>query len=249
MRQRSSYRPVLAAMAGLACLASGGVALAQEPAWREGRWHDSANEHPRDLPHPERYAEPAPLPYEDDRRLAMTPVANPGREAWLADCRQRVSSRDRGRGGAVIGGVAGAVAGNRIAGRGNRTVGTLAGAAVGAAAGAVIDKAEDAGANRDECEAYLDDYYARYQAPAYTAPYGGYAPAPGYGYAYQQPYSQGYGCCSTPVMMVPVAPPRQECVETVEYVYEDVPVPRKSYRAPAKRTKIVRDKRVKLSMK
>ncbi|CAH0351085.1 RcnB family protein [Sphingobium sp. CECT 9361] len=51
--------------------------------------------------------------------------------------------RDTGIGGAAIGTVAGGVAGNVIAGRGNRTVGTLVGAAAGAAAGLAIDKAED----------------------------------------------------------------------------------------------------------
>lgn len=55
-----------------------------------------------------------------------------------------VARRDDGVGGALIGGAVGALAGNRIAGRGNRTAGTLVGAAVGAVAGAAIDKAEDA---------------------------------------------------------------------------------------------------------
>jgi len=167
------------------------------------------------------------------------------REAWLADCRQRLSSRDSGVGGAVIGGLVGGVAGNRIAGPGNRTVGTVAGAAVGAVAGAAIDKAEDRGRNRDECEAYLDDYYARYER---GGAYPGYAPQgyyPAYGYPAQ-------GCCMTqPMMMVPVAQPKQNCTETVEYVYEDVPVrparrviPRRSKMVPDKRVKIVPDKRV-----
>lgn len=172
------------------------------------------------------------------------------REAWLADCRQRLSSRDSGVGGAVIGGVVGGVAGNRIAGRGNRTVGTVAGAAVGAVAGAAIDKAEDRGRNRDECEAYLDDYYARYERgggyPGYAAGYG--APQ-GYYPAYRYP---AQGCCmAQPMMMVPVAQPQQNCTETVEYVYEDVPVrparrviPRRSKVVPDKRVKIVPDKRV-----
>lgn len=170
------------------------------------------------------------------------------RDAWLADCRQRLSSRDSGVGGALIGGMVGGVAGNRIAGRGNRTVGTLAGAAVGAATGAVIDKAEDTGRNRDECEAHLDSYYAQYnQQPAYPGGpvYGGYpqqqayyAPAYGYSYAAQ-------GCCmAQPMMMVPVQP-RQHCVETVEYVYEDVPV-RPARRVIPRRGKVVPDKRVKL---
>ncbi|MFZ2997787.1 RcnB family protein [Sphingobium sp.] len=50
---------------------------------------------------------------------------------------------DNGVGGAAIGAVVGGVAGNRIAGRGNRTAGTLIGAGVGAVAGMAIDKAED----------------------------------------------------------------------------------------------------------
>lgn len=168
---------------------------------------------------------------------------DPGaREAWLADCRQRLSARDSGLGGAVIGGVVGGLAGNRIAGRGNRTVGTIAGAAVGAAAGAAIDKAEDTAHNRDECEAYLDDYYARYaQGSFYPASGYGYVP-PAYGYAYPAP-----GCCmaSQAMMMVPAVQAEPECTETIEYVYEDAPArpaPRKRY--IPRRTKIVPDKRV-----
>lgn len=156
------------------------------------------------------------------------------RDAWLADCRSRVSRRDNGVGGAVIGGLVGGVAGNRIAGRGNRTAGTIAGAAVGAVAGAVIDKAEDRGQSRDECEAYLDNYYASY-SHGYGAGYSGY----GYGY-------QGY---AVPMMMVPVHFQRSEpeCTETVEYVYEDVPVrPRPRARPMTKRVKVVPDKRVKV---
>ncbi len=53
--------------------------------------------------------------------------------------------RDDGLGGAAIGAVVGGVAGNRIAGRGNRTAGTLIGAGAGAVTGMAIDKAEDRG--------------------------------------------------------------------------------------------------------
>lgn len=150
------------------------------------------------------------------------------RDAWLVDCRQRLSARDSGLGGALIGGVVGGFAGNRIAGRGNRTVGTLAGAAVGAAAGTVIDKAEDTGRNHDECEAYLDDYYARYTQSGGNPGYGSYA-------------QQGYY----------PAQPQPSCTETVEYVYEDAPVrpayrviPKRPRAAPDKRVRIVPDKRV-----
>ncbi|PEQ12123.1 hypothetical protein B2G71_13345 [Novosphingobium sp. PC22D] len=187
----------------------------------------------------------------------------PGRDEWLADCRARVARRDDGVGGAVIGGVVGGIAGNRVAGRGNRTAGTIAGAAVGAVAGAAIDRAEDAG-RRDECEVYLDNYYASYERygrdpgyPGYGYGYGSYGAygypgggypgyGPGYGYA---SYGYGAGCCGgVPMMMVPVQRSEPECVETVEYVYEDVPAPRPKVRyVPEKRTKIVPDKRVKIT--
>lgn len=162
------------------------------------------------------------------------------REAWLDDCRERVSlhRRDNGVGGAVIGGVAGGLLGNRIAGRGNRTVGTIAGAAVGAVAGAAIDKAEDRGRDRDECETWLDDYYAG--AAGYGHP--GYAPGyaqPGYGYGY-------YGA-GAPMVMVPVMMPGKPCVETetVEYVTPR-PARRVIPRRPDKRIRIAPDKRVPL---
>jgi len=148
---------------------------------------------------------------------------DPGaRDAWLADCRHRVSSRDSGVGGALIGGAAGGLVGNRIAGRGHRTVGTLAGAAVGAAAGMAIDKAEDSRRNRDECEAYLDDYYARYTQG------GGY-----------------YGGGMQPAVMAPSAQGQPRCTETVEYVYEDVPV-RPARRTIPRRSKVVPDKRIRV---
>jgi len=193
--------------------------------------------------------EQIPLPPMPDEAAApghhyyFDPAA---RDAWLADCRQRLSRRDSGVGGAVIGGVVGGLAGNRIAGKGNRTVGTLAGAAIGAVAGAAIDKAEDAGRNRDECEAYLDDYLVRYDQ-------GGY-PGHGYGHGQAYGYSQaGYGyaaggCCmmAQPMMMVPVMQAKPQCTETVEYVYEDVPVrPRPVKRYVPKPTKVVPDKRIK----
>ena len=182
------------------------------------------------------------MPYEETIADDYNSAA---REAWLADCRHRLRARNSGLGGAVIGGVVGGFAGNRISGRGDRAVGTIAGAAVGAAAGAAIDKAEDAGAVRDECEAYLDDYYARYARGGYFTPYG-YGSPSGYGCAAPAiAYSSANGCCMTqPMMMVPV-PAKPQCTETVEYVYEDVPAPRKRY--IPRRSKVVPDKRVKIA--
>lgn len=96
--------------------------------------------------------------------------------------------RDNGLGGALIGGAIGGLAGNRIAGRGNRTAGTLVGAGVGAVAGALIDKAE-----RDPCDQFrqpqqqsfadYQSYYAAYNQwlnnyyAAYYQQYNAYAQA------------------------------------------------------------------------
>ena len=176
----------------------------------------------------------APLP-QQPAVLGPEPRA---REAWLAECRRRLVRRDDGLGGGLIGGVLGGLLGNRIAGRGHRTTGTIVGGVAGAVAGVVIDKAEDAGRRQsyDYCEAYLDDYYARY--------------AQGYGYHGQM----GHG---GQMMMVPVASghhghhgaAQAACTETVtttEYVTE-VPVRRRHIHrraVPDKRVKIVADKRV-----
>ena len=89
------------------------------------------------------------------------------REAWLAECRSRLATydeTDRGKVlGAVIGGAIGGVAGNRIAGDGNRVLGTVVGAGIGAAAGSAVgdsidDTRRGAASPYGECEAYLDDY-------------------------------------------------------------------------------------------
>ena len=111
----------------------------------------------------------------------------------------------------------------------------------------------------DECESILSDYYARFYDGSYRQPDPGYAyPGygyPGYGYPGHAPaYFPGYppqnGCCTTaPVVMVPVQQPKPECTETIEYVYEDVPVRRKVYKPRVvhdKRVKIVPDKRIKI---
>lgn len=84
-------------------------------------------------------------------------------EPYYADGRRyddrydnRYEKRDNGLGGALIGGAVGALAGNRIAGRGNRTEGTIIGGAVGAIAGAAIDVGEDRGNRGPDSRAYRD---------------------------------------------------------------------------------------------
>lgn len=58
--------------------------------------------------------------------------------AYLQRCR-----KSSGIGGAVVGGALGALAGNRIAGRGNRLGGSLIGGGLGAVAGAAIEQGSD----------------------------------------------------------------------------------------------------------
>lgn len=231
-------RPGLAAIAAFSLLSG--------PAFAHDR---------RDEPAPELRDAPMTYPGGPDYGAAGYGGFDPAaRDAWLADCRHRLSARDSGVGGAVMGGVVGGIAGNRIAGRHDRTMGTIAGAVVGAVAGAAIDKAEDGRRNRDECEAYLEDYYASFTRgggyPTYVPGYG----AP-YVYAYPQDYRPAYsyaapGCCMAPAMvpamMVPIAQPKPHCTETVEYVYEDVPV-RPARRSIPRRAKTVPDKRVKIA--
>lgn len=256
---RRFYLPhALAIAAGLVVTVSGPSAFASDGGgWRNGSWYGDDAPPPPAVRGDDMRAMPAPTPQPAIQeppfeRGALRPesrFAQPGREAWLADCRSRVASRDNGVGGALIGGVVGGVAGNRIAGRGNRTIGTLGGAAVGAVAGSAIDRAEDRGRAADECEAYLDDYYARYAAGSYRS-----VGQPGYSQAYVQPgYAPNYGsygyvgapCCGGAPVMVPVQP-APECTETIEYIYEDVPAPRRSYRPAPRRTKIVPDKRIRI---
>ncbi len=80
----------------------------------------------------------------------------------------RAKDRDGGLGGALVGGAVGAVAGNVIAGKGDRLAGSLIGGAVGAVAGAVVDKGDRAGRGYREERGYRDyDYDDRdvYRAP------------------------------------------------------------------------------------
>jgi len=151
------------------------------------------------------------------------------REDWLRECRRRYDG-DRGLGGALIGGAIGGFAGNRIAGDGNRVVGTVAGAAVGALAGGAIDRAGDDNRARDICEDYLVRYEG--QAAGYGASHsGGYAPGP-------VPYGAGYAY-SGPVMWVPMivgwdCEPKTRVAE--EWVDQPArrAIPRKTKLVPAK---------------
>jgi hypothetical protein len=58
--------------------------------------------------------------------------------------RARERCRD-GDGGTIVGAIAGGLAGNAIAGRGDRTIGTILGGAIGAIAGREIDRSDRPG--------------------------------------------------------------------------------------------------------
>ncbi len=160
-------------------------------------------------------------PYEVEVRPgeAQPQQAAYDRDSWLRECRRRLG--DKGVGGALIGGAVGGLAGNVIAGHGDKLVGTVAGAAVGAIAGTVIDKAEDAPRVRDRCEAMLED--AQRPGPQGYAPQG-YAQ---YGYA--------------PMMMVPGPQAQGNCKKVVTTTTEYVDVPRRTRYIPRRP---VADKRI-----
>jgi Ni/Co efflux regulator RcnB len=155
--------------------------------------------------------------------------------------------RDRGRetglGGAAIGGIIGGVAGNVIAGRGNRLGGTLIRAGVGGAAGYAIDKTEDRGRHTPPP---LPRYGAGYAQPAYDA---GYASPPVYAHApggrWVSPdgtttvtTSGGYAGGGTTVV-VQSAPVVTTTTTTTDY-YETVSyAPRKTWRRGVRRAKPV----------
>lgn len=104
--------------------------------------------------------------------------------AYLERCK-----KSSGIGGAVVGGAIGALAGNRIAGRGNRLGGSLIGGGVGALAGTAIDQ------GTDRCRKLLKKYGQEYQArEQYTrSPGTSYrAPARRSQYRTQQAYPSGW---------------------------------------------------------
>lgn len=90
--------------------------------------------------------------------------------------------------GAAIGALLGGVAGNRIAGRGNRTGGTLVGAGIGGLLGVAVEKANDKcrqyspSANRSPVYSYAQPQQVYY----YTQPQASGAPIQGGYYYYPQ---------------------------------------------------------------
>ncbi len=132
--------------------------------------------------------------------------------------------KSNGLTGAAIGAVIGGVAGNQIAGRGDKLFGTLFGAGIGGITGAVIEKAVS------KCKSRAPQY--RPAPPQVSYPPQGYGPPPPAPYppAYspQYQYQSGY-YYAQPQVTVTVVPgyTTTSTVTTEEYVYETVSVPAK----------------------
>ncbi|WJY19580.1 glycine zipper 2TM domain-containing protein [Alteriqipengyuania flavescens] len=206
--------PKLAAVLAAAGLAAAAPAAAQdydplpplpgtEQTTYEGEWQGEWVED-------DRYQGEWTGTYDGPAAYRDRPYYDPAtRDAWLDECRSR--DRDSNIEGAIIGGVIGGIAGNRIAGEGNRRIGTVVGGVVGAAAGAAIDSAE--GGYADECEAYLDRYMA--------SGHGGYGYQSAYGYGHSGYYA-GCGCQGyMATRMVPITTYRFGRVEYAEDIFEE----------------------------
>lgn len=161
-----------------------------------------------------------------DRRMRHAAPPPYAERNWSDDDLSRMCRRDDGVGGGLIGGVVGGVAGNRIAGRHNRTAGTLIGAGVGAIAGMAIDRAED----RRAC----DDYWRRTdgrQTHGYGSGDRRYETAYGSGDRYEDGYyepgysraSYGYDYIPGPATTI-VIPGQPVIIEETETTYETVTI-------------------------
>lgn len=181
------------------------------------------------------YAHSAPVAqHYDDRQFDRRYREEQDELAYLQQCR-----KSSGIGGAVVGGALGALAGNRIAGRGNRLGGSLIGGGLGAIAGAAIEQ------GTDRCRKLLKKYgydrdYADRRVPVQRAPaqaHHGY----GYGYGwqgyYQQPvYYQAQPQVTTVVVQSqPVTTTTTTTTIEEEYVYEKPKYVAKKRYKPAKR--------------
>lgn len=157
------------------------------------------------------------------------------------DARMARMCNDNGLGGSAIGAVVGGIAGNRIAGRGNRLGGTLIGAGVGGIVGNVIDRGED----RARCNAWRASRQ-RHSQGGYPV-HGGYPDTVAYPYPgaphvsthHQGGNGYGYGYYSPGVVVTTIitqpAPVITETVTTTTTThYETVHVARARH-VPKKR--------------
>jgi len=176
--------------------------------------------------------------------IAQGPAIDPKEaeeRAFLAQC-----SKSSGIGGAIVGGGIGALAGNRIAGRGSRTAGTLIGGGVGALAGAALEK------GTDRCRKLRKKYADRpipQQAPVVQAPiqrapqvvHGQQGYHGGYGYAYPAYYYAPQPIVVT-VHSAPTTTTTTTTTTTEEVYYTKAKAKRRHAPRPRKRRPVVRAK-------
>lgn len=129
--------------------------------------------------------------------------------------------RNNGLSGGAIGAILGGVVGNRVAGRGNRTIGTILGAGAGGIAGAVIEK------SMNSCDKYQPRYDRAPATRPYPYPQGQYPqngyPQGGYSHSnYQQSWGGGYYYPAPIITTVTVTPATTVTTVTEEISYETV---------------------------
>jgi hypothetical protein len=170
----------------------------------EGQWNGTVTRNDA-APHG---AYPAGAPYPvPPHAAAPYPVHGAHAGAGHYEAYERCL-KSEGVAGGAIGAIIGGLAGNRIAGRGNRTEGSLIGAGLGALAGLGIEK------SMKNCEKHLPP------EPTHGAAHG----YPGYG-----AYPYGYYYYPQPMVTYQMVPVTTTTV-TEEVYYENVPVKRRAVR-------------------
>jgi hypothetical protein len=176
----------------------------------EGQWNGTVTRNGEGpVPYPAQAGAPYPYPPQAGAPYPALPAYSPrGGYDRYERC-----LKSQGVAGGAIGAIIGGIAGNRIAGRGNRTEGSLIGAGLGALAGLGIEK------SMKRCEKYLpEDGGSAHGYPGH----GGYPTHGGYPQGYYYYYPQ-------PVMTYQMVPVTTTTV-TEEVYYETVPVKRKAVR-------------------
>jgi Ni/Co efflux regulator RcnB len=119
-------------------------------------------------------------PYQTNNYTGSSGYSIPGGYESYERC-----LRSRGIAGGAIGAILGGVAGNRIAGRGNRLPGSIIGGGIGAIAGAGVERLAN------KCTKHLPRPQYRPPVASNYPPHQGYPQ--GYPHGYTQPAPNGYG--------------------------------------------------------
>lgn len=169
------------------------------------------------------------------------------RTQWIDECRRRTAGRSRNDTGTIIGALLGAigggVAGNLIAGAGDKLLGTAVGAVGGGLGGGLIGSLFNGRKrNRYDCEAALDNYmsqgvpvqrFASREIPMAYAP-------PAYAYPVMMQPTYAYGYAPPQQVLVQTQTQQQQQVVVRETVREEI-VPGAARVIPAPRpTKLIK---------